>query len=273
MNTSATERAFTKMHGLGNDFVVFDARSEPLALSVDQARLVADRHDGVGCDQVITLLPSQDADVFMRVQNADGSEVGACGNATRCVAKLIGDGDGDVLVETQEAVLSCRRAEGDMIAVDLGEPRLAWQSIPLAREMDTLHGEHSEGPLSDPAFVNVGNPHIIFFVEDADAVDLATLGPKIETDPLFPERINVNVVSLDGPDALRLRTWERGTGLTMACGTGASASTVAAIRRELTGRAVTVRLDGGTLNIEWRDDDHVIMTGEAETSYQGHLSL
>lgn len=273
MNTSATERAFTKMHGLGNDFVVFDARNEPLALSAEQAREIADRRNGVGCDQVITLLPSQDADVFMRVQNADGSEVGACGNATRCVAKLIGNGDGDLLVETQEAVLSCSRAEGDMIAVDLGEPRLDWQNIPLAREMDSVHGDYTAGPLSDPAFVNVGNPHIIFFVEDADAVDLAALGPKIETDPLFPERINVNVVSLIGTDALRLRTWERGAGLTQACGTGASASTVAAIRRELTGRAVTVRVDGGSLAIEWRDDDHVIMTGEAETSYDGALSL
>ncbi len=261
------------MHGLGNDFVVFDARDEPLALSAQQACLVADRRKGVGCDQVITLLPSQDADVFMRVQNSDGSEVGACGNATRCVAKLIGNGDDDVMVETQEAVLSCSRADGDMIAVDLGEPRLEWQAIPLAREMDTLHGVYTAGPLSDPAFVNVGNPHIIFFVEDADAVDLAALGPKIETDPLFPERINVNVVSLDGTDGLRLRTWERGAGLTMACGTGSCASTVAAIRRDLTGRTVSVRLDGGLLTIEWRDDGHIIMTGEAETSYQGVLSL
>lgn len=273
MDQARTEQAFTKMHGLGNDFVIFDARSEPLTLSAAQARFVADRRIGVGCDQVITLLPSQDADLFMRVQNADGSEVGACGNATRCAAKLIGNGDNNLLIETQEAVLSCSRAEGDMIAVDLGEPRLVWSDIPLAREMDTLHGDYTAGPLSDPAFVNVGNPHIVFFVEDADAIDLATLGPKIETDPLFPERINVNVVSLDSADHLRLRTWERGAGLTMACGTGACASTVAAIRRELTGRAVTVRLDGGSLAIEWREDDHIIMTGPAATSFSGTLTL
>lgn len=275
MSTAHTELAFTKMHGLGNDFVIFDARDEPIDLSAEQVRHIADRRAGIGCDQLITLLPSKRADAFMRVHNSDGSEVGACGNGTRCVVDLIAkDASQSVSIETEAGLLSGTRVEGPgrQVSVDLGTPRFGWRDIPMVREMDTLHGDYSAGPLSDPAFVNVGNPHIVFFVEDAQAVDLATLGPGIENDPLFPHRINVNVASVDG-DTVRLRTFERGAGLTKACGTGASATAVAAARRGLTGRSVTVQLDGGVLQLEWRDDDHIIMTGEAATSFQGTISL
>ena len=173
MTNERIERAFVKMHGLGNDFVIFDARDEPFELSAEQVRQIADRREGVGCDQLITLLPSGRADAFMRVHNADGTEVSACGNGTRCVADLLGNGTGALVsIETQAGLLSGSRAEGpgNLVSVDMGTPRFGWQDIPLARETDTLHGDYAAGPLKDPAFVNVGNPHAVFFVLDCDAV-------------------------------------------------------------------------------------------------------
>ena len=266
-------RPFIKMHGLGNDFVVVDARTEPFVLDDASTRAVADRRTGIGCDQLITLEPPTNgaADVFMRIRNADGGEVEACGNATRCVASLImaETGREHCTVETQAGLLHAVSITAGGIAVDMGELRTAWQEIPLAREMDTLHLELACGPLSDPVAVNIGNPHAVFFVADAAAVDLETLGPQLEHDPLFPERANIGVAELMGPDCLRVRVWERGVGLTRACGTGACAAAAAAHRRGLTGRKAEVRLHGGPLALEWREDGHMVMSGPVATSFTG----
>ena len=266
-------RPFIKMHGLGNDFVVVDARTEPFVLDDASTRAVADRRTGIGCDQLITLEPPTNgaADVFMRIRNADGGEVEACGNATRCVASLImaETGREHCTVETQAGLLHAVSITAGGIAVDMGELRTAWQEIPLAREMDTLHLELACGRLSDPVAVNIGNPHAVFFVADAAAVDLETLGPQLEHDPLFPERANIGVAELMGPDCLRVRVWERGVGLTRACGTGACAAAAAAHRRGLTGRKAEVRLDGGPLALEWREDGHMVMSGPVATSFTG----
>jgi diaminopimelate epimerase len=259
------ERPFIKMHGLGNDFVVIDARGEPFALDDDAARAIADRRTGVGCDQLIVMEPPvhDGADVFMRIRNADGGEVEACGNATRCVAALImaERSTETCTVETAAGLLTARSLGPAEVAVDMGEARLGWREIPLAREMDTLH----------LVAVNIGNPHAVFFVADAEAVDLARLGPRLEHDPLFPERANIGVAQLSGTDRLRVRVWERGVGLTRACGTGACAAAVAAHRRGLTGRKLEVTLDGGPLALEWREDGHVVMTGPVATSFRGVL--
>ncbi len=270
-------RPFIKMHGLGNDFVVVDAREAPFVLSDEAARLIADRREGVGCDQIVVLEPARNgsADVFLRFHNADGGEVDACGNGTRCAASLLmaESGRESLTIETGAGLLAAQAAGPGRITVDMGEAGTAWRDIPLAREQDSLHLELSRGPLRDPVGVNMGNPHAVFFVDDAAAVDLATLGPELETDPLFPERANIGVAQLTGGDALRLRVWERGTGITRACGTGACAAAVAAARRELTGRRVTVTLDGGPLRIEWREDGHVLMTGPVATAFVGELDF
>jgi diaminopimelate epimerase len=273
----ATVRDFVKMHGLGNDFVVFDARREPFALTPAQARFVADRHIGIGCDQIVTILPSDKADAFMRIQNADGSEVSACGNATRCVAsRLMAESGRDrVTIETRAGLLRCEleAVQEELVSVDMGEPRLEWRQIPLAREADTLSVVYAMGPLADPACVNVGNPHAVFFVDDARKVDLNTWGPRVENDPLFPERVNVSVAQVLSPGEIRLRVWERGVGITQACGTAACATAVAAIRRGLTGRDVMIRLDGGPLEISWGADNHIMMRGPVATSFSGKVTL
>ena len=261
-------RRFHKMHGLGNDFVLFDARQQPLALTGALARAVADRHRGIGCDQLIVIEPSDVADVRMRIFNADGGEVEACGNATRCVAALVG---GAVRIETLGGLLSAEvAAEG--ASVDMGEPRFAWNDIPLAYAMDTAAMPVGWDELETPFAVNVGNPHVIFFVEDDDAVDLARLGPLIETDLLFPERINVNIASVaDG--RVKLRVWERGAGLTMACGTGACATAVAAISKGLVRSPVDVDLPGGTLSIAWAPGESIRMSGGATHVFAGEIDL
>ena len=256
------------MHGLGNDFVVFDARSEPLDMSGPLARAVADRHTGVGCDQLIVIEPSDMADVKMRIFNADGSEVEACGNASRCVAMLVG---GESRIETLGGLLDASASEG-AATVDMGEPRFDWAAIPLAYAMDTAAMPVGWEELEHPFAVNVGNPHIIFFVPDADAVDLARLGPMIETDLLFPERVNVNVASVEG-GRVKLRVWERGAGLTQACGTGACATAVAAISKGLAASPVTVDLPGGTLNISWNPAQPIRMTGGATHVFTGEIDL
>ena len=271
---SAPAPEFVKMHGLGNDFVVLDARRHPLAIDGARAAAIADRRTGVGCDQLIVLEPARDrrADAFMRIRNADGGEVEACGNAARCIAALLMDetGRAHATLETAAGLLVADRRGAD-IAVDLGPVKLDWREIPLARAMDTLHLDFARGALADPAAVNVGNPHVVFFVDDAEAVDLAALGPGIERDPLFPARINVEIVQRLSPTLLRMRVWERGAGITRACGTGAAASLVAAHRRGLVGRKATIVLDGGPLEIEWRKDGHAIMTGPVATSFAGRL--
>lgn len=267
--------SFIKMHGLGNDFVVLDARRDALALGAKEAQAIADRHLGVGCDQLITMEParSADADVFMRIRNADGSEVSACGNATRCVAKLVMDElhRDRIVVETAAGLLRAQTASKGRITVDMGPARLDWREIPLAQECDTLHAPVSEGPLSDPVCTSMGNPHATFFVPNAEAIDLATIGPRLEHHNFFPERANIGVVQVLSPDRLRFRVWERGTGITIACGTGACAALVGAARRGLSARRAEVICDGGPLEIEWRDDGHVLMTGPVAVSFTGQL--
>jgi diaminopimelate epimerase len=257
---------FTKMHGLGNDFIMLDARATALPpLSEATVRALANRTTGIGCDQLIVLEPSSKADFRMRIFNADGGEVEACGNASRAVALLHGS---PATVETAGGAIEIAQTDGGA-RVDIGIPRFEWDAIPLAYAMDTLNMPVAWGELENPAAVNVGNPHVVFFVPDADAVPLDMMGPGIETDPLFPDRINVNVASITGKDVIKLHVWERGVGLTRACGTGACATAIAAMRRRLTGRKVTVTLPGGTLSIEWDANDRIIMTGPATESFRG----
>ena len=269
--------AFTKMHGLGNDFVVVDARRHGVAIDAAAAQALADRHTGIGCDQLILLEAPRDpaARVFMRILNADGSEAEACGNGARCVARLIAAADGAsrVRLESVAGLLDAELLADGRVAVDMGAVRTSWRDIPLAREMDTLAVDLAAGPLARPVCSNIGNPHATFFVADADSVDLLALGPGLEHDKLFPERANIGVATILGRERLRLRVWERGAGLTRACGSGACAALVAAHRRGLTGRRAVVTLDGGDLDILWREDGHVVMTGPATTAFEGEVEL
>lgn len=272
---------FRKMNGLGNDFVVLDVRETPLALSEAQTRAIADREKGVGCDQLITIeRPRGDGDAYMGIRNADGSVVGACGNATRCVGRLLMDETGrkEIRLETPSGPVVCFDAGDGRITVDMGEPRLKWNEIPLSEEFaDTRSIELEVGPLGNPVMhspgvVSMGNPHAIFFVKDADAIDLARIGPMLENHPLFPERANISVAEVLAPDHIKLRVWERGAGLTLACGTGACAAAVAGVRKRVTARKVTVTLPGGDLEIEWREaDNHVYMTGPVTFEFEGDL--
>jgi len=257
--------AFRKMHGLGNDFIVIDAREVPVAMSAARAAALAERRTGIGCDQLIVLEPSAAADVRMRIFNADGSEVEACGNAARAVGLLLG---GAQRIETLGGTIASEAGAAG-VSVDMGPARFAWDQIPLAYAMDTLAMPVGWEDLETPAAVNVGNPHVVFFVPDADAVDLARLGPVIETDPLFPEKVNVGVASVAGPSHIRLRVWERGAGLTRACGTGACAAAVLAIRRKLVTGPVRVDLPGGPLEIAWAEGGTILMTGPAAHSFAG----
>jgi diaminopimelate epimerase len=289
-----TELAFTKMHGLGNDFVVIDARTgKPgagLAISAAQAAAIADRRTGVGCDQFILIEDAHDGednqgvDAFMRIRNADGGEVDACGNATRCIGAVLLDetGKDTVLIRTGADLLTVTRAGNGagygLVTVDMGLARVGWDEIPLSAEADTLHLDLSRGLLSDPAAASMGNPHATFFVDDAEAVAIAEHGPGLEHDPIFPERANIGVAQIIAPDRMRLRVWERGVGLTSACGTGACAAVVNAHRRGLADRRVVVVVDGGELLIDWREDrpggaGRVFMTGPAKTSFSGVLTL
>jgi diaminopimelate epimerase len=271
---------FRKMNGLGNDFVVIDARARALALSPEAVRTIADREEGIGCDQLITLEPSRKADVFMRIFNADGGEVGACGNAARCVAAVVAAERGrpEISIETNSGVLGATLNDDGSVTIDMGAPRFAWSEIPLSEPFyDTSRIELQIGPIDDPVLhtpsvVNVGNPHCLFFVDDVAAHDLARFGPMLEHHPLFPERANISLVQVLAPHALKVRTWERGAGLTQACGTAACAAAVASARRELAGRKVKVSLPGGDLLIEWREDDgHILMTGAYALDYEGTL--
>ncbi|MGB0750062.1 MAG: diaminopimelate epimerase [Magnetospiraceae bacterium] len=265
--------SFRKMNGLGNDFVIVDNRARPRAINAALVRSVADRRTGVGCDQFIVLESPRDslADVFMRIHNHDGQEVEACGNAARCVASLMlaETGKKQVILETVVGLLDAEAAASGEIAVDMGQARLDWRDIPVKEAVDTLHLNVTEGPLTDPVGVNMGNPHAVFFVDDAETVDLRRWGPLIETHPYFPERANVEVVQVISNARLRMRVWERGVGITRACGTGACAALVAAARRKLTGRSAEVILDGGILQIEWLPDNNVLMTGPVATAFSG----
>lgn len=260
--------AFHKMHGLGNDFVVIDGRGVAVALDERQVRAIADRRLGVGCDQLILLEPSDVADARMRVFNADGGEVETCGNALRCVTRLVGE---TARIETLGGIaLGTSTADG--ASIQLGEPRFDWQCIPLAYAMDTRDMPVGWDMLERPSAVNVGNPHVVFFVDDIAAVPLDVLGPRIEHDPLFPERINVIVAHVHSPTRIAMRVWERGAGLTRACGTGASAVAAAAIRLGRAEGPVTVLQPGGDLEIDWRVGKGLRMTGAATLVFSGALA-
>jgi diaminopimelate epimerase len=278
--TEASSIPFRKMNGLGNDFVVLDARAQPFALDAEDARRIGDRKSGIGCDQVIVIEPSQKADVFMRIFNADGSEVSACGNATRCIALIAAEESGrpEVSVETGAGLLKATVESADSITIDMGKPRFAWGDIPLAEPFEDTTGiELQIGPIDDPVLhtpsvVNVGNPHAIFWVDDVNAHDLGRFGPLLENHPIFPERANISLAQVTSRNSLKLRTWERGAGLTKACGTAACAAAIAAARKGLTDRQVAVELPGGTLFIEWAANDHIMMRGPAELEFEGRLA-
>ena len=270
--------AFVKMHGLGNDFVIFDARDNAIAMDGAKAKAIADRHFGVGCDTVAVIRPGgAQAGATIAFFNADGSETESCFNATRCVARLLLDERGlaRVKLSTKGGMLICSDAGKGLVMVDMGLPRLEWQEVPVASQVDTVNFQLDIGGTSLPvSAVSMGNPHCVVFVPDAAKAPLTQLGPKIETLPFFPNRTNVEFAQVLDQTRIRMRVWERGVGVTLACGTGACATAVAAIRRGLTGRKVELVLDGGSLTIEWREEDgHVLMTGPTAMPFRGRLEL
>ena len=259
---------FMKMHGLGNDFVVIDARGLGAVVTPDLARALGDRHRGVGFDQ-LAVIGTGAHDAHLTFYNSDGSTAGACGNATRCIARYLMDESGaaNLHLTSDRGDLFAVDAGGGLTAVNMGQPLLEWADVPLAHKMDTL-----ELPIDGaPSATGMGNPHCTFFVDDAEAVDLQTFGPAYEVHPLYPERTNVQVAHIIGPDHIRMRVWERGVGVTLASGSSSCATAVAAARRGLTGRKVQIDLDGGTLQIDWRDDG-VWMTGPTMHVFNGTLS-
>jgi diaminopimelate epimerase len=279
--SALANHAFTKMNGIGNEIVVVDMRRAPAAITSADARAVA-QPGGAPYDQLMALYPPRMAgtDSFVRIFNSDGSEAGACGNGMRCIASLLTAESGkDALAfETQAGRIDCWKAGNGLFTVDMGKPRFAWNEIPLAEEFrDTRAIELQVGPidkpiLHSPSAVSIGNPHAIFWVEDVEAYDLAKIGPLLEHHPIFPERANISLAAVKAPDHIVIRTWERGAGLTKACGSAACAVAVAAARLKKTGRNVRVTLPGGELTIEWRaSDDHVLMTGPVTFEYEGRF--
>ncbi len=268
-NAAQTGLPFMKMHGAGNDFVVIDQRGRGAVVTAGLARAIGNRNRGVGFDQLAEITASDSADFGLVFWNSDGTQAGACGNATRCVADHVmrGLGVDRVSLTTARGTLQAERAADGRVWVNMGQPQLDWSSIPLAREVDHLHL-----PLpGDPVAVGMGNPHCIHFVPDAEAVDLVTLGPQIEHDPLFPQRTNVEFATLISPCRMRMRVWERGTGITLACGSGACATAVAAHLRGMIGPRVALQVDGGVLEVDWRDDG-VWLTGPVARVFDGVLS-
>jgi len=262
---------FRKMHGAGNDFVLFDAREAPVPLTPALIAALCDRRTGIGCDQLVVLEPADGADLLARFYNQDGSESGACGNASRCIADLVSrqTGRSKILIKTIGGLLAAERLADGQFLVDMGPPRLRASEIPVARELDTLHL-----PLAgDPAACSMGNPHATWFVADLEHEDIARLGPAREHDPLFPERANIGFAQILSPRRIRLRVWERGSGLTLACGSGACAALVNAHRRGLSEARAELILDGGTLTIEWAPNDHVLMTGPTALGFEGRIDL
>jgi diaminopimelate epimerase len=262
---------FVKMHGCGNDFVILDARPRPLDITPARAAVLAERHTGIGCDQLIVIDPADTADAFMRIYNPDGSQAGACGNATRCVADILmrETGGRAVIIRTISGDLPATRGPDGLIQVDMGPVRLDWADIPLAQPMDTLRL-----PLQgEPAAASMGNPHATLFVTDLATTPVTEIGPRLEHDPIFPQRANIGFAQVLDPASIRLKVWERGAGLTFGCGSGACATLVNAHRRGLTHRRATLILDGGSLDIEWRDDSHVLMTGPVATVFHGETNL
>ncbi len=269
--------AFAKMHGLGNDFVILDWRNDPdRRVPAAAAQRLADRRLGIGCDQILVIRPSQEADIRMDILNQDGSLSGACGNGTRCVADLVmaETGADRISIVTDGGMLSAWRAADDQISVDMGPVFTGWQDVPLAESMDTLHVPLGVAGLPDAVCHALGNPHAVVFVEDAEGLDLARLGPQVEQSSLFPDRVNLSVLSRRDDGSFRMRVWERGVGITMACGSGACASGVAIARRGLGGDVNKIVMDGGAITIAWqRDNGHVVMTGPvAYVKASGYLS-
>lgn len=272
---------FVKMNGLGNDFVVVQPPLAAFDPSVDQVRAWGDRASGIGFDQLVSISNGGSGAPLVRFWNADGEEITACGNGSRCVGWLLMEASGTdhAIFSTKVQTLTAARAGDRRVTVDMGEPGLRWDQIPLAEEMDTRGIELEVGPLGAPIMhtpgcVNIGNPHVVFFVADAEAAPAASVGPMIEHHPLFPEGVNVGFCEVQGPDRMRLRVWERGAGLTKACGTGACAALVAAHRRGLVGREATITLDGGDIHIAWREaDNHILMTGPVEVEFTGILPI
>jgi diaminopimelate epimerase len=260
-------RHFHKMHGLGNDFVIIDAREDPFEVTPELARGIANRRTGVGCDQLIVLEPSDRADLRMRIWNSDGGEVESCGNATRCVVRLTGA----ARIDSEGGFIEGHSA-GAQIEVSIGEPRFEWNEIPLAYAMDTSALPMAWNGVEQPMALNVGNPHLVFFVGNLYAIPLEEVGPDIETDPAFPERINVNIAEIS-EDGIRLKTWERGAGLTLACGTGACATAVAAIKARRVTSPVKVTMPGGSLMIAWEPGQQIRMRGAATHVFEGDLDL
>ncbi|WP_417519953.1 diaminopimelate epimerase [Minwuia sp.] len=269
---------FIKMHGLGNDFVVLDARQTDIGLTPEMIRAIGDRHRGVGFDQLLTLLPSRDADCFMRIDNSDGSSAGACGNGTRCIGRLLLEetGKATVTIDSPGGLLQASRADEGMVTVNMGKPDFDWRNIPLARSMDTLHVdltvESAGTTLSDPVALSMGNPHAVFFVGDAETVPLHVLGPLVEGHDLFPDRANCSVASLREDGSIRLRVFERGAGITSACGSGTCATYAAARARGLIDGPARIDLDGGPLFMDMNDAGEVLMTGAASYSFTGEIS-
>ena len=269
---------FVKMHGCGNDFVVLDERAAALGITPARAAVLADRRHGIGCDQLIIIEPPPEgsgADAFMRIRNPDGAEAGACGNATRCVVEKLARETGrrHQVIRTVAGNLPADLLDDGRVTVDMGPAGLNWTDVPLARRMDTLHLDLALGAVADPATCSMGNPHATFFVADVDTLPVTALGPALEIDALFPERANIGFAQVLEPERVRLRVWERGAGLTLACGSGACAALVNAHRRGLTARRATVLMDGGDLEIAWRDDGHVLMTGPVVTAFSGSVDL
>lgn len=269
MDSQTNGLPFLKMHGLGNDFVILDARKTESPMTADMARAIGHRYFGVGFDQLVVLKTSDGADVDIEFWNTDGSTAGACGNATRCVARLIMDetGKSELTLRTERGLLSAVEAGNGLVSVNMGMPQLDWQDVPLAHEVD-LNALPIDGA---PGAAGMGNPHCVFVVDDVESLDLPTLGPIYEHHALFPERTNVEFIQILDRNTIRMRVWERGGLLTLACGSGACASAVVAHRKGLTERKVTIHLDGGDLGIDWRDDG-VWMTGPTQLVFSGMLS-
>ena len=265
---------FVKMHGAGNDFVVLDGRARAIAVAQDDALRIADRHRGVGCDQIVLIESADDADAFMRILNADGSESAACGNATRCVAALLAAENGarQVSIRTNAGILQATIKGPNLVEVDMGEPQFDWSDIPLVEPADTASLRLAMGPVANPAACSMGNPHATFFVDDLKHLPVDTLGAALERARLFPQRANIGFARIDAPDRIRLRVWERGVGMTLACGSGACAALVNANRRGLAARHANIEMDGGILSVTWRNDNHVLMEGPVAIAFEGTLA-
>lgn len=275
-----TQTPFFKMHGTGNDFVVLDARGNGLSIDSATAQRVADRHFGIGCDQLVVLGKSTQADVRMSLFNADGSEVATCGNATRCVADFMMNESGkkEATIETKAGIRSGWRTASGEVQVNMGAPKLEWREIPLSESRNTEHLGLEEGLLFDPVGVSMGNPHMVFFVHDLAHIKMGEWGPKLEKSPLFPERANVSAVQVLSESRIKMVVWERGAGLTLACGSAACAAVVAGVRRGLTQRQVQVELPGGTLSIDWQrgegeSNGDVLMSGSVAYVFEGQITL